>query len=149
MNDTWKEEIESFLKENSYIASNRLTKIKGLNEMMPVRYLNDNVSELYLKFIEKFEKNQIKPISKSTFRKQIKLKKIYKSPRRLTDLCDYCEWAKIARNEIKISLESLGFRYDEENFDEKSAIEYLDKQIKDLNSNFENEHVKHLKEVIS
>ncbi len=48
-------------------------------------------------------------MSRSTFNKYLKIGNQYKVPFRLTDLCDYCEWAKKTKNNIKAFFESLSY----------------------------------------
>ena len=90
--------IKEYLKLNSTVGSNRLVKSKPLPKalsstiqqpnLLTTRYLNDTKAALYKKF--PFRNH----ISKSSFYRYIKAANQFKKPHRLTDLCDYCEWAK-------------------------------------------------------
>ena len=74
--------IETFLHENSNVASNRMCKVKNrkrlnYNRYIPVRYLQDNKMQL-------FNKSPFKnKISKSTFFKYANIDGQYKNPHRL------------------------------------------------------------------
>ena len=65
---------------------------------MPVRYLENNLTETYKMFPFK------DTISKTTFIKYLKINKVYKKPFRLTDLCDFCEWYNTASLEVKAAV---------------------------------------------
>ncbi|CAF0844074.1 unnamed protein product [Brachionus calyciflorus] len=91
--------INSFLKEKSNIASNRLCLNKNpsdpnFKQLQNARYLEDNIIELYKSFPFSNE------ISISTFYKYVNLSGEFKKPFRWTDLCDYCERGKILKDNL-------------------------------------------------
>lgn len=113
--------IESFLKSNSSIASNRTThtKINDVEIEVPVRYLDKNLSETFNNFPNPTQ------LSKTTFIKYLKKDGIFKNPFRVTDLCDYCEWCNGAIVQIKDALKDFE---DFENFEYPRFIEYLERK---------------------
>ena len=121
--------IDSYLKENSNISSNRLVSNKNpdsdnFSNREPARYLNDNQVELYksFPFCDK--------ISKSTFIKYLKVDGVYKNPYRITDICEYCEMGKKLRcvisasikNEQLIWQDSTNISYFLEYFEKKKSV---------------------------
>ena len=128
INQTKQDLISEFLKNNSKIASNRVTKSKDfknadrLNDtLLPVRYLEDNKTELFKKYYLTYGN-----ISKSTFFKYLNINKQYKNPHRLTDLCDYCEWARNTKSEISRYLTDAKEFELKENFKVEELIGYFD-----------------------
>lgn len=61
--------------------------IDNQDEFISARYLSDNKTALYRRFPYR------EHLSKSSFFKYLRAVRQYKKPTRLTDLCDYCEWA--------------------------------------------------------
>ena len=114
------EAIISYLKSSSRISSNRYVKFKKdiqSNEIIPVRYLEEGQSSIYEKFPFKDY------VSHSTFLKYLKKSKIYKNPYRLTDLCDYCEWAKNKKKDLlKICLAHEKF---EDEFNTQALMQFF------------------------
>lgn len=123
--------IESFLKYNSNIASNRVIRLKDNNnqyDYMPVRYLEDNQLEMW----KKFPYND--KISKTTFLKYLNINNQYKKPCRLTDLCDYCVWAKDCDQEIRRIINSIENFEFHERFDPENLIKYFLSKKKEAQS---------------
>ena len=113
-----KQNIESFLKSNSNIASNRLVQLKDKNivDFIPVRYLQDTKNEVYNKFPYK------DGVSKTTFMKYLNKDNQYKNAFRKTDLCDYCEWFDKKKLQIKAQLKKIeNFEYSDI-FDPKELL---------------------------
>ena len=113
-----KQNIESFLKSNSNIASNRLVQLKDKNivDFIPVRYLQDTKNEVYRKFPYK------DGVSKTTFMKYLIKDNQYKNAFRKTDLCDYCDWFDKKKLEIKAQLKRIeNFEYSD-TFDPKELL---------------------------
>ena len=113
-----KQNIESFLKSNSNIASNRLVQLKDKNivDFIPVRYLQDTKNEVYNKFPYK------DGVSKTTFMKYLNKDNQYKNAFRKTDLCDYCEWFDKKKLQIKAQLKRIeNFEYSDI-FDPKELL---------------------------
>ena len=99
------ESIYEYLKNNSSIASNRLVKRKDSsgkcqNDLIPARYLDDNQSEMFKRFPFNNE------ISRSTFLKYLNKNGVFKHPTRLTNICDYCEWARNTKKDVIKMLKS-------------------------------------------
>ena len=65
-------------------------------------------------------------ISRSAFLKYLNNNRQYKKPHRLTDLCDYCEWGRYTKFEIKEIISSIE---SEINSDEEINIDYLIKHF--------------------
>jgi len=120
-----KEIINSFLNVNSNVASNRMTYKyeNGVKVEVPVRYLENNLTETYKSFPFKDQ------VSKSTLVKYLKKENIYKKPFRLTDLCDYCEWYSKSLSAIKNCIKKFeDFQIGEE-FEIEKLIEYLERKL--------------------
>ena len=94
--------------------------------IVPVRYLEDTKDQIYNNFIYRDS------ISKSTFFKYLKRAKIFKKTFRYTDLCDYCEWTKEAKKQIKYILSSIESFEFSENFDSVNLIGYFLGKKKEL-----------------
>ena len=71
-------------------------------------------------------------ISKSTFFKYLNINKQYKKPHRLTDLCDYCEWARNAKSDINIYLKANKEFELKENFEVEKLIQYFDSKKRNI-----------------
>jgi hypothetical protein len=100
-----KKKLEIYLKNNSSIASNRLVKRKDSsgkfkNDLIPSRYLDDNQSEKFKRYPFNNE------ISRSTFLKYLNKNGVFKHPTRLTNICDYCEWARNTKKDVIKMLKS-------------------------------------------
>lgn len=98
------------MHEKSNVASNRLVKNKNpndehYNELIPARYLESNVFELYKDFPHA-DKLKI-----STFRKYLKMSGEFKKPFRWTDLCDYCEKGKQLKANLTKILEAADYEW--------------------------------------
>ena len=89
-----KTNVVSFLNSNCRYAANKTVKIK--NENVGVKYLNDSVSGLFLKY----NKSALSSLSVSIsfFRSIIKKEKIFKNAKKETDKCSHC---KIGKKSVK------------------------------------------------
>jgi hypothetical protein len=130
-----RESINSHLKQNSNIGSNRLVKKKKnalfvedtlCEDFVPVRYLIDTQKELFKTFAFRNE------ISYSTFYKYLKHDGVYKKAFRLTDICDYCEWAKKNEKVIRKICSDENYIVNDF-FDHKDAIKFLKSKKAELN----------------
>lgn len=120
-----KEIINSYLNVNSNVASNRSTyKIEnGVKVEIPVRYLENNLTETYKNFPFKDQ------VSKSTLVKYLKKDNVYKKPFRLTDLCDYCEWYNQSLPTIKKAFSKFDDFQLSDEFEIGKLIRYLEGKI--------------------
>jgi hypothetical protein len=102
-----KQDISNFLELNSRQASNRV--VKHDNEEIPVRYLNETQKEIW-------KKSPFKNlICERTFYNYKNIKNQFKKAFRLTDLCDYCLWAKNIKKIILSKVSSIeGVRFNSE-----------------------------------
>ena len=108
--------------EKSTIASNRLAIDKcnlyqgGYRECVPARYLEDNKAWIYTNWSKRiWQQFGTKPPCRNTFYNYVNKFNVFKSPHRLTDLCEYCEKLKELKVSLPRSLRQLG--YDQENMD--------------------------------
>jgi len=92
--------IDEHLKNSSSVASNPTIKDNS-GERISARYCEDTIKEAYKNFNIKIRSGEIncEKISFSSFYKYIG--KEYKKPHRLTDLCDYCEYGKKIKAELR------------------------------------------------
>lgn len=132
--------MQSHLRERSNIAANRLILNKDISDpnykgYQTARYLEDQYSELYKSFQFSSE------LSFSTFYKYANITGEYKKPKRLTDLCDYCEKGKDLKKKIDEYLIDLDFETNN-NFDIKKIIEYFMLKRNDLNDKIANQILK-------
>jgi hypothetical protein len=122
--------IQSFLIEKSTPAANRTASDRnGL--VRAVRYLDDNVLELYKSCPFKNE------FSLSTFKKYKLREKIFKKPHRLSDLCEFCEQIRKLKLKLSKKIESFPSYRPKESFDIPCLIKFFNceyKNLKDLNA---------------
>lgn len=100
ISNSLQDQIKSHLLSNSHEASNRVVK-RGEDQYLPVRYLSENKIETWKSFPFKYF------MSRSTFYNYLLKDKQYKKPFRLTDLCDYCLWAKYVKKEMNTICKSI------------------------------------------
>ena len=87
--------ITSYAENRSTVAANRLVieRVEQpgqlVKQLQPVRYLDENFSELYNQFPFRDE------LSKSSFVKYLTISGKFRKPHRLSDLCEYCETVRI------------------------------------------------------
>jgi hypothetical protein len=141
--DLFIDEVKHHMEELSNIGSNRSVRMPVYADRDPfvifkkkkifdtyenVRYRQTTLKEAYRKFIEpnnQLSTDLIRQNAKfSTFYKYIDNR--FKKPFRLTDLCDYCESAKILEREVKKSLDSneikTEFNYKKKDFSPKTLL---------------------------
>ena len=88
-------EATSYAENRSTVAANRLVieRVEQpgqlVKQLQPVRYLDENFSELYNQFPFRDE------LSKSSFVKYLTISGKFRKPHRLSDLCEYCETVRI------------------------------------------------------
>lgn len=100
INEEIQNQIGDHLKKFSSIASNRMVK-ESNGEKVSARYCDDTIKEAYKKFLSRIQNGEIRceKVSFSSFNKYVGVE--YKKPHRLTDLCDYCEYGKKIKSDIK------------------------------------------------
>jgi hypothetical protein len=129
--------VRSYLEANSSPSSHETVKIK--NEIFPIRNLKASKREIYENLLSTEEYQSFKKrspvktfkLSTSYFYKLIKDFKIFKKPKKLTDLCPICEQLKtkgnlLTKEEIEmIELHRKIKNYQKDLAHKKSTIEYL------------------------
>lgn len=124
--------------DKSTIASNRLVVNKnyvaGGNEpkSIPVRYLEENQTELY----KKFPLNN--RVQKTSFHKYLTKDRIFKKPHRLTDLCEYCEKLREIKPELSVELVKFGYNLPENGINIEDAKRVLENKRQELLLNNDN-----------
>lgn len=104
--------IDEHLENSSSVASNRTIKDNS-GEKISARYCEDTIKEAFKKFYNRILSRELncEKISFSSFYKYVG--KEYKKPHRITDLCDYCEYGKKLRAELKLYAIQNGLNVDE------------------------------------
>jgi hypothetical protein len=104
--------IANHLKDSSTVASNRTIKDNS-GERISARYCDDTIKEAFKKFDNRILSGELncERISLSSFYKYVGEE--YKKPHRLTDLCDYCEYGKKTRAELRVYAIQNGLNFDE------------------------------------
>ncbi len=122
-----KKDISSYLELNSRQASNRV--VKHHNEEIPVRYLNETQKEIW-------KKSPFKNlICENTFYNYKNINNQFKKAFRLTDLCDYCLWAKTVKKIIITKISSIeGARFSNE-FNVQNLIKYFEDKARACTEN--------------
>ena len=104
--------INEHLENSSSVASNRTIKDKS-GEKISARYCEDTIKEAFKKFNNRILSRELncEKISFSSFYKYFGTE--YKKPHRITDLCDYCEYGKKLKAELRLYAIQNGYNNDE------------------------------------